>query len=169
MAITINPEELFFGTPTSVTYGGTEVGATVDPPVVTITPTLYKPDFQGAVGPVTGAVFVVGVEAKCEITVNQMTAEKLAWGLPGATETGGVISWEPGRVASAAFKDLVLVGEGLDGRTITFTLKNALPEGSLSIPFSKSEISGMKLAFIGYADTDSPREAPFTIELAGGS
>lgn len=164
--ITIQPEALFFGSPTSVTYGGVECGATTEAPVVTITPTLYKPDFQNATGPVTGAVFVTGVEASVEMTVNEFTAAKLAWGLPGAEEVGGVISWTPGRVASAAFKDLILVGEGLDGRTITFTLLNALPEGSLSIPFSKTEISGMKLKFVGYVDTATPREAPFTIELA---
>jgi hypothetical protein len=169
MAITISPEDLFFGTPTSVTYGGTECGATVDPPVVTITPTLYKPDFQNAVGPVTGAVFITGVEAKVEMTVNEITAAKLAWALPGATEALGVISWSPGRVGSSAFKDLILVGAGLDGRTLTFTLLNALPEGALSIPFSKSEISGMKLSFIGYVDTATPNTAPFTIEIAGGS
>ena len=166
MAITINPEELFFGTPTSVTYGGTECGATVDPPVITITPTLYKPDFQNAVGPVTGAVFIVGVEVKAEFTVNQLTAEKLAWGLPGAEDVGGTITWSPGRVASAAFKDLILVGEGLDGRTLTVTINNALPEGALSIPFSKSEITGMKLSFIGYVDTTTPNTAPFSIELS---
>ncbi len=169
MPITINPEELFFGTPTTLTYGGVDVGATVDPPTVTITPTLYKPDFQNAVGPVTGAVFITGVECKAELTVNQITAAKLAWGLPGATEVGGVISWTPGRVDSAAFKDLVLVGEGLDGRTLTVTIKNALPEGALTVPFSKSEITGMKLAFIGYVDTTTPTTAPFEIAIAAGS
>jgi hypothetical protein len=166
MAITINPEELFFGTPTSVTYGGVECGATVDPPVITITPTLYKPDFQNAVGPVTGAVFITGVEVKAEFTVNQITAAKLAWGLPGAEEAGGVITWSPGRVATAAFKDLILVGEGLDGRTLTVTINNALPEGALSIPFSKTEITGMKLSFIGYVDTATPNTAPFSIALS---
>ena len=169
MTITIAPEELFFGGPTSIKYGGVEVGATVTPPKVTITPTLYKPDFQNAIGPVTGAVFVTAVEAKCELTVNQFTGEKLAWALPGATLVGDVLSWTPGRVASTAFKDLVLIGEGLDGRTIVFSLHNALPEGSLEIAFSKTEISGMTLTFVGYVDTDAPLTAPFTIELDLGS
>jgi hypothetical protein len=165
----INPEQLFFGTVASLTYGGTDVGATVDPPVVTITPTKYAPEFQNAIGPVTGAVFITAVEAKCELTVNEITAEKLAWGLPGAEVAGDVITWTPGRVASTAFKDLVLTGEGLDGRSLIFTLFNALPEGALSIPFSKSEISGMKLTFIGYVDTATPTTAPFAIELDLGS
>lgn len=169
MTITINPEELFFGSPTSITYGGTEVGATITPPKATITPTLYKPEFQNAIGPVTGAVFVTAVEAKCELTVNQFTAEKLAWALPGASVVGDTLSWTPGRVASSAFKDLVLIGEGLDGRTIVFTLHNALPEGSLEVSFSKTELSGMTLTFIGYVSTDSPTTAPFTLELDLGS
>jgi hypothetical protein len=169
VTITIAPEELYFGSPTSLTYGGTEVGATVTPPKVTITPTLYKPDFQNAIGPVRGAVFVTSVEAKCELTVNQFTAEKLAWALPGADFVGDVMTWTPGRVASAAFQDLTLIGAGLDGRTMVFTLHNALPEGALEISFSKTEISGMTLTFIGYVDEDTPTTAPFTIELDLGS
>ena len=169
MTITIAPEALFFGGPTSVKYGGVEVGATITAPKVTITPTLYKPDFQNAVGPVTGAVFVTGVEAKCELTVNEFTAAKLAWALPGATVVGDTLSWTPGRVASTAFKDLVLIGQGLDTRTLVFTLHNALPEGALEIAFSKSEISGMTLTFVGYVSTDAPNTAPFTIEFDLGS
>jgi hypothetical protein len=155
MATTINPNDLFMGTPISITYGGTECGATVDPPNIKVVPTLYAPDFQNAVGPVTGAVFVTGVEC--------------AWALPGAEAVGDVISWTPGRVDSTAFKDLVLQQEGLDGALLTFTLLNALPEGGLTIPFSKSEVSGMKLTFKGYVDTATPNEAPFTIELTAGS
>jgi hypothetical protein len=169
MATTINPNDLFMGTPISITYGGTECGATVDPPNIKVVPTLYAPDFQNAVGPVTGAVFVTGVECTCELTVNELTAIKIAWALPGAEAVGDVISWTPGRVDSTAFKDLVLQQEGLDGALLTFTLLNALPEGGLTIPFSKSEVSGMKLTFKGYVDTATPNEAPFTIELTAGS
>ncbi len=169
MPITINPEELFFGSPTSLVYGGVEVGATITPPKVTITPTLYRPDFQNAIGPVTGAVFVTAVETKCELTVNQFTAQKIAWALPGATIVGDTMSWTPGRVASTAFKDLTLIGEGLDGRTLVVTIHNALPEGALEVSFSKTEISGMTLTFIGYVDEDTPTTAPFTIEFDQGS
>jgi hypothetical protein len=165
----IDPSALFMGTPISITYGGVDCGATVDPPNIKVVPAMYAPDFQNASGPVTGAVFVTGVECTCELTVNEFTAQKIAWALPGAEEAGGVITWSPGRVASAAFKDLVLTQEGLDGRTLIFTLLNALPEGGLTIPFSKSEISGMKLTFKGYAETATPNEAPFTIELTAGS
>jgi hypothetical protein len=169
MAVVIAPEELFFGAPVVLTYGGIEVGGTITPPKATITPTLYKPDFQQAIGPVRGAVFVTAVEAKCELTVNQITAEKLAWALPGADVSGDTITWTPGRVASTAFKDLVLVGPGLDGRTIVFTLHNALPEGAVELAFSKTELSGMTLTFIGYVLETAPQEAPFSIELDAGS
>ena len=165
MPTIITPEDLIFGTPTSITYGGVEVGATLDPPTVTITPALYKPDFQNAVGPVMGAVFITGAEVKCEITVNEFSAAKLAWAMPGASDVGGVITWSPGRVALDAFKDLVLTGANLAGTPLVFTVKNALPEGALTIPFSKSELSGMKLTFVGYVDGASPQELPFEFEL----
>lgn len=169
MATTLSPEDLIFGTPTSITYGGVEAGATTEAPTVTITPTLYKPDFQNAVGPVTGAVFISGAEVACELTVNEFSAAKLAWAMPGATEAGGVITWSPGRVAGSAFKDLVLTGKNLAGDDLVVTIKNALPEGTVSIPFSKSEISAMKLKFVGYVDTATPNELPFSIELGAGS
>jgi hypothetical protein len=165
----ITPDDLIFGTPTSIKYGGVEVGATLDPPVVTITPTLYKPDFQNAVGPVMGAVFISGAEIKAEVTVNEFTATKLAWGMPGATEVGGIVTWAPGRVALDAFQDLVLIGSNLAGNPLTITVKNALPEGAISISMSKSELSGMKLTFIGYVDGADPQTLPFEIELGGGS
>lgn len=169
MPTTITPEDLVFGTPTSITYGGTEVGATIDPPVWTVTPTLYKPDFQNAVGPIKGAVFITGAEVKVELTVNEFNAGKLAWAMPGAINTGGVITWTPGRVDDAAFQDLVLVGQNLAGDPLTVTLKNALPEGPVSIPFSKNEIASMKLTFIGYSDGAAPLELPFELELGTGS
>lgn len=165
----IAPEELLFGTPTSIKYGGVEVGATIDPPTWTVTPQLYKPDFQNAVGPVTGAVFITGAEVKCDLTVNEFTAAKLAWAMPGAVETGGVITWSPGRVAAEAFQDLVLEGQNLVGGILRVTIKNALPEGAVTIPFSKSEISSMKLSFIGYVDTATPQELPFELELNAAS
>jgi hypothetical protein len=165
MPTVISPEDLIFGTPTSITFGGTEVGATLDPPTCVITPVLYKPDFQNAVGPVAGAVFITGAEVKAEVTVNEFTAAKLAWALPGATDVGGVITWTPGRVALTAFKDLVLTGANLAGTPLVFTVKNALPEGAVTIAFSKTELSGMKLTFIGYVDGDTPNELPFEFEL----
>ena len=164
MAI-ITPEDLIFGTPTSLTYGEVEVGATMDPPTWTVTPKLYKPEFENAVGPVMGAVFITGAEVKCSVTVNEFTAEKLAWAMPGATEDAGVITWSPGRVAVEAFQDLVLVGTNLSGSSLTLTIKNALPEGAVTIPFAKSEISGMKLDFIGYVDPATPNVLPFELTL----
>src|ERR1035437_1848739 len=123
MTTTIAPEELYFGAPTSLTYGGVECGATLDAAVVTITPTVYSPAFQNAKGPIKSADIVTHVAVEATFTVNQITAAKLAWGLPGATSTGGTgaqtITWTPGRIASAAYQSLVLVGPGLDGRTMT--------------------------------------------------
>ena len=48
MATTIAPEELYFGTPVSLTVGGVEVGATTEPPTLEIEIEEYTPEFQGA-------------------------------------------------------------------------------------------------------------------------
>jgi hypothetical protein len=89
MATTIDSTALFFGAPASLTVGGDEVGATLNPPKVTIEATQYAPEFQGAGGPVKGAVFNTKIKATVEFDVNEMTAAKLAWSLPGSTSTAG--------------------------------------------------------------------------------
>jgi len=87
MALTITPEELYFGAPASLTYGGVEIGATVDPPVVNFDVTTYVPEFQGARGPVKGTVITTRVIPSVTCRVNQITAQKLGWAMPGTTAT----------------------------------------------------------------------------------
>ena len=169
MAITITPEELYFGSPTTLTYGGVDVGGTTEPPTVNIEITKLEPDFQNAAGPVEGTSVITNVLVTCQLMVNQITAAKLAWALPGATEVGGTVTWEAGRVPSSAYKDLVMVGQGLDGRTLTVTLENAFSAESISLPFGKDDFTGMSMNFVAYYDPTTPMEVPFSIAFAGGS
>ena len=169
MAVLITPEELYFGAPTTLTFGGTDVGGTTEPPRIVIEPTYLTPDFQNAAGPIEGTKVVVGCAVRAEIMVNQFSAAKIAWALPGSEEAGGTITWTVGRVPSSAYQDLVLVGPGLDGRTMTVTIFAACPESSMEIPFGKEEFTGMNMTFIGHYQADAPMEAPFSITLAGGS
>ena len=169
MAVTITPEELYYGSPTTLTYGGVDVGGTTEPPTVNIEITEAKPDFQNAAGPIEGTAVVTDVIVSVDLLVNQMTAEKLAWALPGATETGGVITWTTGRVPTTAYKDLVLVGQGLDGRTMTVTLENAYSAQPISIPFGKGEFGGLSMSFVAHYQSDSPYEVPFSVAFSAGS
>jgi hypothetical protein len=89
MATTIDETALFFGAPASLTVGGDEVGATLTAPKVTIEATQYAPEFQGAGGPISGAVFNTKIKAIVSFTVNELTAAKLAWSLPGSTSSAG--------------------------------------------------------------------------------
>ena len=169
MAVTITPEELYFGSPTTLTYGGVDVGGTTEPPTVSIEVTEAKPDFQNAAGPIEGTSVITDVVVSVELLMNQMTAAKLTWALPGATETDGVITWTAGRVPSSAYKDLVLVGQGLDGRTMTVTLENALSAQNISIPFGKGDFGGVSMRFVAHYDSTTPLDVPFTIDFSAGS
>lgn len=169
MATTITPEELYYGSPVTLTYGGVDVGGTTEPPTVNIEITEAHPDFQNAAGPIVGTAVITDVVVSVDLMVNQMTAEKLAWALPGATEVGGVITWSAGRVPTSAYKDLVLVGQGLDGRTMTFTLENAYSSENISLPFGKGEFGGLAMHFVAYYDETTPQEVPFTVEFSSGS
>lgn len=169
MAVTITPEELYYGSPTTLTYGGVDVGGTTEPPTINIEITEATPDFQNAAGPIVGTAVVTDVVVSCSLLVNQMTAEKLAWALPGATEVGGVITWTAGRVPTSAYKDLVLVGQGLDGRTMTVTLENAYSAEPISLPFGKGEFGGLAMTFVAHYDGDTPLEVPFSVQFSTGS
>ncbi|MFZ0324728.1 MAG: hypothetical protein WAN48_11425 [Actinomycetes bacterium] len=87
MAVTITPEELYFGAPASLTFGGVECGATVDPPKFSLEVTTYVPEFQGARGPIKGTAITTKVIPSCSFVVNQITAQKLAWAMPGSVST----------------------------------------------------------------------------------
>lgn len=169
MAVTITPEELYFGAPTTLTYGGVDVGGTTEPPRIIIEPTIQRPDFQNAAGPVVGTSVVSEVSVRAEITVNQLTAAKLMWAMPGAEQSGDTITWTAGRVPSASYDDLTLIGPGLDGRTLVVTIHNAFPEGTIELPFGKEEFTGMNLTFVGHYEADSPLEVPLTVEFDAGS
>jgi hypothetical protein len=86
---TIDSTALFFGAPASLTVGGSEVGATINPPKATVQATQYAPEFQGAGGPVSGAVFNTKIKATVEFDVNELTAAKLTWAMPGSVSVVG--------------------------------------------------------------------------------
>jgi hypothetical protein len=76
-----------------------------------------------------------------------------------------VTTWHTGRVPSTAFKDVVLDGEGVDGRHMLFTLTDAISDGQLSMEFGDTAPGGVHVIMSGtYAGTD-PTLAPFTLEV----
>jgi hypothetical protein len=165
MATVIAPEELYFGAPTTLTFNNIDVGATVDAPKVNFAVTNYVPDFQNAKGPIVGTVITTKVIPSVEFTVNQITAEKLGWAMPGSSGSSP-ITWSPGRIASSEYHTLVLVGPGLDGRTMTVTLYNAMSADSQEIEFSDGKVAGLKMKFTAYYDAATPDLAPFQITLS---
>lgn len=250
MALTIAPEELYFGTPVSLTVGGVEVGATTEPPTLEIEIEEYTPEFQGAKGPVMGTKIIRRAIPRVNLTVNQITAEKLAWAMPGSTsvvssiapEAGGAtttlaaaaaagdttvtvtsavglvvtdfirigaagptadyreitaiagavltlaralgnshanaatvtetegdgrttITWTAGRLPSTSYKDVVLKGEGLDGREIQVTVENAASAENQELSFADDDITGLTLVLTGHYAPATPTKVPLEIVL----
>jgi hypothetical protein len=254
MTTEIKPEELYFGTPVSLTVGGTEVGATTEPPTLEIEIEEYTPEFQGAKGPVMGTKIIRRAIPRVNLTVNQLTAEKLAWAMPGAASTttsiapvggggtgalaspaaagdltitlgvgegadfsagdfvrvgaagptadyreiavGGItgdvltftralsfahaaattvtqvegdgrttITWTAGRLPSSAYKDVVMRGEGLDGREIQVTVENAASAENQELSFADDDITGLSLALTGHYGPTTPTKVPLEIVL----
>lgn len=168
MATEIKPEELFFGAPVSLTVDGTEAGGTVDAPRVTITPTVYTPEFQNAKGPIKGTDFVTKLLVAAEFTVNQFVAEKLGWTMPGVDESpSGTFHWTPGRIPTDAYHDVILIGEGLDGREMVITIEDAVSVQPLELDMSNAAIMGMRVRLEGRYAPTTPNVAPFSLVLGG--
>lgn len=115
MATTITPEELFFGAPASLTVGGVEAGATVDAPKVSIEITEYTPEFQGARGPVKGTKIVTKVLMKVALRINEFSATKLGWALPGS-----VASTDAGAVTTAGYSQALAADTAIGATVVKF-------------------------------------------------
>ena len=87
MPSTINPSAIFSGAPVSISYGGVECGATTEVPKLTLDVEAGGPEFTNAGGPVVATRITRRIIPSVELTVNEMTAQKIAWALPGATAT----------------------------------------------------------------------------------
>lgn len=95
MATTVDPNAIFSGAPVSITYGGVECGATTGAPKLSIDVTAGSPDFTNTGGPVKGTSGTRKIIPSVEITINEFTAQKLAWALPGATATSSASVGQP--------------------------------------------------------------------------
>jgi len=87
MATTIDPSAIFSGAPVSLTYGGVECGATITAPKLTLEVESGAPAFTNAGGPVKATRGIRRIIPSVEVTVNEFTAQKIAWAMPGATST----------------------------------------------------------------------------------
>lgn len=252
MSNVIVPEAMYFGAPASLTVGGVECGATLEAPKLAFDVTAYTPDFKNAKGPVKDTVIIRKVIPRLEVLVNELTAEKMAWGMPGVTATVGtaavtgggasttlgadvaagatsivvasatgiavgdflrvgdtgereirqvagtyvsgttipltvaltfahdsgdavvevddagttILTWTPGRVPSSAYKDVVAVGPGLDGRIMTVTIFDALSSEPIEMDLDDEAMTGLALKLVGHYDKSTPTVAPFSFEIA---
>jgi hypothetical protein len=96
---------MYFGAPTSLTVGGVEVGGTLDAPKVAFDIEKVTPDFKNAKGPVKGTVIVKRVVPRLEFMVNELTAAKIAWAMPGVTSTVGTAATTSGGASTTLAAD----------------------------------------------------------------
>ena len=84
MATIIDVSAIFSGAPAGLAYGGVECGATTEVPKLAIAVEGGSPDFTNAVGPVKGTYILRKGVPSIEVVVNEITAQKIAWAMPGA-------------------------------------------------------------------------------------
>lgn len=85
MSTVIDPNAIFSGAPVSLTYGGVEAGSTLSAPKLSLDVAGGAPDFKNAGGPIKATRGIRTIIPSVEIQVSEITAQKLAWAMPGAT------------------------------------------------------------------------------------
>ena len=87
MTTTVDPNAVWSGAPVSITFGGVECGATTAIPKIALDVTGGAPVFTNAGGPVKNTRGIWKIIPSVELVVNELTAQKMAWAMPGATAT----------------------------------------------------------------------------------
>ena len=87
MSTTVDPNAIWSGAPVSLTFGGVECGATTGVPKLSLEVQAGAPEFTNAGGPVEGTRGIRKIIPSVEVVINELTAQKLAWAMPGATAT----------------------------------------------------------------------------------
>ncbi len=75
------------------------------------------------------------------------------------------ISWRIGRVASTAFKTIVLDGIGVDGKHLLVTVTKALADGKLSFEMSDAAVVGSHVVMTGHYQGTDPTLCPIQIAV----
>jgi hypothetical protein len=119
MSTVIVPESMYFGAPTSLTIGGVEVGATLEAPKLAFDVEAYTPEFKNAKGPVKGTTIVRRVIPRLEVLVNELTAVKMAWAMPGATSTVGTAAETGGGLDTTLSSDVAAGATNIKVESVT--------------------------------------------------
>jgi len=127
MSTIIVPEAMYFGAPTSLTIGGVEVGGTLEAPKLAFDVEAYTPQFKNAKGPIKGTTIIRRVIPRLEVMVNELTAVKMAWAMPGATSAVGT------GATTASGHDEVLAADVAAGATVIKFPGTALANPSAAV------------------------------------
>jgi len=140
------PDELFFDQG-SITFEGTEIGATVGPTTFRVTKEDYIPELCGAKGEIRGTKYRVKEEAFLQVTMTAWLLTNLSWAVFGidissdaSSEVMGSVvgasSSEVGCIADEYYGTVRFKGTDCNGYDTTIYLMNAEVEGDLEIAFT---------------------------------
>lgn len=151
--MTIDANAIWSGAPVSLTYGGVECGATVSVPKLALEVESGAPTFLNAGGPLTNTRSIRRITPSVELTVNELTATKLAWAMPGATATS---SQSVGQVR-AGLSTTLAADPALGATTISLTsvttvaLNDFIRIGAAGVAATEANSEVVKVTTVGTA------------------
>ena len=155
-----------------LTFGGTDVGATMEGTVFRVERTLYNPDLNGVRGPLKGTVFVLEEIPFLEVTLTEITGEFIGFALPGVSVASDVSSdivsgSDSICLSTSDYKDLILTIPKCDGTDldVIITITDALAISNLEMTWEDDGITTFRITFRGHYDASAPLEAPWSMEI----
>lgn len=153
MTTTIDSSAIFSGAPVSLTFDGVECGSTTTAPVLSIEVESGAPDFLNAGGPVINTRGIRKIIPSVEVTINELTAQKLAWAMPGATATS---SESVGQVR-AGLNTTLAADPALGATTISLTSVTTVAQndfvriGAAGVAATEANSEVLKVTTVGTA------------------
>jgi hypothetical protein len=191
---TITPEEMYFGAPGTLTVDGVDAGGTTEPPKLSFDITKYQPDFQNAKGPIKGTAVITKVIPKLALLINQISALKLAWALPGATSTGssnigvpnagldttlatdpalGAVNIKVAAVAGAAANDFIRIGPAgpteANSEVVQVTNVGTLGAGGTGLDVVNDQGGGLRLDHANAEEVKEVTGSTIALDVAAGA
>jgi hypothetical protein len=151
-----------------LTADSTDVGVTADDNTFTIEEEIFEPDnLNGVPGMLVGTQYKIRGEGMLACSMPEIDATRIGYLWPGSQSTGSSpvqLDWDgTRRIPTSAFKDYVLTVPGLDGKSFTFEVDDAINQGSLEFAGQNAGLMAPRGEFHSKWDPTALTASPYRI------
>lgn len=156
----------------NVTADGNDVGVTADDNTFTIEEEIFEPDnLNGVPGMLVGTQYKIRGEGMLAATMPEINDTIIATLWPGSRSAvvgaDRVLDWGgTRRIPTTAFRDMELTVPGLDGKSFSFEVDNAINQGTLEFAGQNAGLMSPRGEWHSKWDPTALTASPYRIRYA---